>query len=593
MDDSDPIDEFLDEMEGGRSESNPIARRSESNAIFALENRQEINLDWRDLTVEVGPNKLQILKSVSGTLNAGEMVAIMGPSGSGKTSLLNMLNGRYSKASWTGELRANGRVFDPHQWGDRAAFVQQGNYLLAHQTVKEVLTFAAKMRLFGTEEDIEGVVNKTLLELGLMDCANTFCGDETLKGISGGQAKRVCIGRDLVTNPHLIMLDEPTSGLDSFTAVKVVELLKRLSSDGRSVMMTIHQPSQTLTQLIDRFVVMDAGEVFIQGTIDEMKQKCLEKGFPCPDDTPITEWVFKMIDELPEDDLRTWKDEAKSEAIMEPMPVQGADLGDYKKLQTPCSFLYEIHLHLSREWILQKRNYLILVLEFGLAIGLFIVAFFCYYFRAKSDNDSEEFPVSAYEFAIYLGYAMVPIAKNAFSSTKFVYMVEYSCGTYTMSSYYFSKLFIIMIKIALLLLVIVPMVFFGMNFDGNVFVVYFYAFMCMINLALLASFFVILIDSALGSTVINLLIITVFDMLCMTKPNQLLSENFIASFKYFAWSRLFFCLVVNETSPPEVVEKHVQDAVNRLPLILIAIGHILLWGSLVPYMLRKKGKLMY
>ena len=84
-----------------------------------------------------------------------------------------------------------------------------------------------------------------------------------------------------------------------------------------------------------------------------------------------------------------------------------------------------------------------------------------------------------------------------FSSTKFVYMVEYSCGTYTMSSYYFSKLcnyfqsicenwiwVIIMIKIALLLLVIVPMVFFGMNFDGNVFVVYFYAFMCMINLAL-------------------------------------------------------------------------------------------------------------
>ena len=109
----------------------------------------------------------------------------------------------------------------------------------------------------------------------------------------------------------------------------------------------------------------------------------------------------------------------------------------------------------------------------------------------------------------------------------------------------------------------------------------------------MASFFVILVDSNLGSTVINLLIITSFDMLCMTKPNQLVSEAFVASLKYFAWSRLFFCLVVNETSPPEVVEKHVQDALDTIPLLVICFAHIVIWGSLVPFMLRVKGKLMY
>jgi len=355
MAEPDPIDSFLDDMEGGQRAA---TSRSDSNTVRDLETRNSINLDWRNITVRVGPvtAKKTILSNVSGQLTSGELVAIMGPSGSGKTSLLNMLNGRYQETSWTGEFYVNGNEFDSTQWGDRAAFVQQGNYLLGHQTVREVLIFAAKMRLFGTEEEIMEVVDRTINELGLTECANVICGDEETKGISGGQAKRVCIGRDLVTNPNLIMLDEPTSGLDSFTAVKVVELLRRMANNGRSVLATIHQPSQTLSRLFDRFIIMDAGEVFVEGSMEEMKQKCASKGHPCPADIPITEWVFQLIEELPEADHQVWKEDARMESGGEPIQQQGDNLGMFKKVQTPCSFLYELSLHINREWEMLTRN---------------------------------------------------------------------------------------------------------------------------------------------------------------------------------------------------------------------------------------------
>ena len=67
-----------------------------------------------------------------------------------------------------------------------------------------------------------------------------------IKGISGGERKRTSIGVELITNPSLIFLDEPTSGLDSETSLSLVYLLKKLTSSGRTVISTIHQPSSDI-----------------------------------------------------------------------------------------------------------------------------------------------------------------------------------------------------------------------------------------------------------------------------------------------------------------------------------------------------------
>jgi len=83
-------------------------------------------------------------------------------------------------------------------------------------------------------------VNELVEELGLESCKNTLVGNIFLKGLSGGEKKRTAIGVELITNPKIILLDEPTSGLDSFTTVKIVQLLKKFSWEGKIVIATIH-----------------------------------------------------------------------------------------------------------------------------------------------------------------------------------------------------------------------------------------------------------------------------------------------------------------------------------------------------------------
>lgn len=83
-------------------------------------------------------------------------------------------------------------------------------------------------------------VEKILTELRLTKCQNTKIGGPLVKGVSGGERKRTSIGVELITDPNLIFLDEPTTGLDSFTATSVMETLKELANQGRTIVQTIH-----------------------------------------------------------------------------------------------------------------------------------------------------------------------------------------------------------------------------------------------------------------------------------------------------------------------------------------------------------------
>lgn len=106
-------------------------------------------------------------------------------------------------------------------------------------TVRECLIFAARLKLpskINYRERVEAILE----DLKLVKAAETKIGGPLVKGVSGGERKRCSIGVELITDPNLIFLDEPTTGLDSFTATSVVEVLKDLSSKGRTVISTIH-----------------------------------------------------------------------------------------------------------------------------------------------------------------------------------------------------------------------------------------------------------------------------------------------------------------------------------------------------------------
>ena len=95
--------------------------------------------------------------------------------------------------------------------------------------------------------------------LNLLDCQNTLVGDAAKKDISGSERKRVSIGYELITNPSLLILDEPTSGLDSNTALKVINLLKKESQRGMTIIASIHAPSSEIFMKFDKVIVLSDG----------------------------------------------------------------------------------------------------------------------------------------------------------------------------------------------------------------------------------------------------------------------------------------------------------------------------------------------
>jgi ATP-binding cassette subfamily G (WHITE) protein 2 len=129
-------------------------------------------------------------------------------------------------------------------------------------TVRECLTFAARLKLVGTEEEKIARVNFMIATLKLTKCQNTHIGGPLVKGVSGGERKRTSIGVELITDPNLVFLDEPTTGLDSFTATSVMESLGDLArKENRTVVSTIHQPNTDIFDMFDRLVLLAKGKI--------------------------------------------------------------------------------------------------------------------------------------------------------------------------------------------------------------------------------------------------------------------------------------------------------------------------------------------
>ena len=116
--------------------------------------------------------------------------------------------------------------------------------------------------------------------------------DQGQKGISGGQRKRLSLASEVLTNPSIMFCDEPTSGLDSFMAATVVETLRRLASQGRTVICTIHQPSSHLVEMFDKVLLMAEGRTAFLGQVNTANKFLETCGFPCPSHyNPADHWV--------------------------------------------------------------------------------------------------------------------------------------------------------------------------------------------------------------------------------------------------------------------------------------------------------------
>ncbi|KAL2324712.1 hypothetical protein Fmac_023770 [Flemingia macrophylla] len=207
-----------------------------------------------------------ILKGVTGIAHPGEILAVLGPSGSGKSTLLNALAGRLHGHGLTGSILANsGKLTKPVL--RRTGFVTQDDILYPHLTVRETLVFCAMLRLPRPEpcESKVAAAEAAISELGLGKCQHTIIGNGFIRGVSGGERKRVSIAHEMLVDPSLLVLDEPTSGLDSTAAHRLLGTLASLAKKGKTVVTSVHQPSSRVYQMFDKVLLLSEGQCLYFG----------------------------------------------------------------------------------------------------------------------------------------------------------------------------------------------------------------------------------------------------------------------------------------------------------------------------------------
>jgi len=205
-------------------------------------------------------------------------------------------------------------------------FVEQDDIVISSLTVRQSLTFTARLRLPGNwsmqrkRDRVDGLI----ASLNLDKCADT-----KIESISGGERKRLCIALECIVQPQLLLLDEPTSGLDSTTAVHVVKLLRELSSDtelaplneakenstpsdsgkirsqkslrvhqvgrGVTVACTIHQPSSQIFNLFDDLLFVDNGDIVYFGPVRQLCPTLTSVGFEVPSHYNPADYMMDII----------------------------------------------------------------------------------------------------------------------------------------------------------------------------------------------------------------------------------------------------------------------------------------------------------
>ncbi|KAI3458952.1 hypothetical protein Pfo_015615 [Paulownia fortunei] len=223
--------------------------------------RPKVEIVFRDLTVTLKQKKKHLLRSVNGEIQPGRITALMGPSGAGKTTLLSALAGKTVGCSITGLILINGKVESIRSYKRIVGFVPQDDVVHGNLTVEENIWFSANCRLSADlpKADKVLVVERVIESLGLQPVRDSLVGTVEMRGISGGQRKRVNVGLELVMEPSLLFLDEPTSGLDSSSSQLLLRALKREALEGVNICMVVHQPSYSLFKMFDDLILLAKG----------------------------------------------------------------------------------------------------------------------------------------------------------------------------------------------------------------------------------------------------------------------------------------------------------------------------------------------
>jgi ABC-type multidrug transport system ATPase subunit len=213
----------------------------------------DVSLVAHDLTVRTAKGKV-LLDHVNFPIPERCLVGVIGPSGAGKSTLLGAVTG--TRPATEGGVRYDNRDLYRHyaELRHRIGLVPQEDILHTQLATRRALRYAAELRFPGDTVAAERNrrVDEVIEELGLTPHADT-----RIDSLSGGQRKRVSVALELLTKPSLLFLDEPTSGLDPGLDKSVMEMMRDLAHDGRTIVVVTHSVANLDT--CDRLLVLVPG----------------------------------------------------------------------------------------------------------------------------------------------------------------------------------------------------------------------------------------------------------------------------------------------------------------------------------------------
>ena len=384
-------------------------------------------------------------------MDGNGLTAIMGPSGAGKTTLLDAISGRAKSVQVQGEVRLNGWIASPKQLRAISGYVTQEDILPGTSTVWEYFMFNAMLRMPQQmkREYKRQRVFEIIQQLGLTKVAMSLIGDEFVRGLSGGEKRRLSIGVEILICPPVLFLDEPLSGLDSSNASKVMSILGDIATSGVAVILTLHQPRPDMLLTIDRLMILSAGGCTVySGPTSQLDTYLGELGQSPPESMTAVDFLLELlVNSTDQAVARITESYTKSVLMVDEMKqlhqlVLNTEqtTSSIPAIGTSCSAMYEFALLLKRAVIANVRSPLLITLNLisSLAIA-FSVGFI--FKNAGTDTSGIQKRMGSL-FFILLYLSMISLGSiPVWHQERKVFLKEHSSGLYRIWTYFLAVVF--------------------------------------------------------------------------------------------------------------------------------------------------------